>query len=516
MVRLLLAALLLLPGPARADDLTVGFSAAITSLDPHFHTLGSNNAINRHVFDRLIHADEALRLQPGLAVAWRATGPLEWEVSLRPNVRFHDGTPFTAADVAASLRRAPSVPGSPGSFGVYLSAVAGVTVVDPLTIRIATRQPAPSLPNDLTQIAVISAARAEASTADYNAGPAAIGTGPFRFTGYAPGDRVTFRRNPDHWGGAAAWDVVTFRFIPNPTALVAALLAGDVQLIDGVSPVHFERLRRAPGVALFTGPTPRVIYLGMDQARDASPGVADAQGRPVERNPLRDRRVREALSLALNRAQIVERVMDGAATAAGQISPPGYFGASDRLGPAPHDPARARALLAEAGWPDGFRLTLLGPNDRYVNDERVMQAVAQMFGRIGIATTLEAVPFSVAATRIARREASLWMGGWGGSSGEMSANLRALVATVDPASGMGAQNRGLYSSLQVDALLAEALRTFDDTRRAALLAEATEAAIADHALIPLHFESYTWATRGGIVYVPRFDQLTLAMSARRP
>jgi peptide/nickel transport system substrate-binding protein len=515
-LRAALAALLLAPAGATAADLTIGFSASITSLDPHFHTLGSNNAINRHVFDRLVHQDAELRLQPGLALSWQPVGEAAWEFRLRPGVRFHDGTPFAAADVVASLRRAPAVPNSPGSFGVYLGAVRNVVAVDALTLRIETAGPSPTLPNDLTQIAIIAAARVGATTAEYNAGSAAIGTGPYRFGGYTPGAQVRFTRNPDHWGGPQAWDNVTFRIIPNPTALVAALLAGDVQLIDGVTPVNLATLRRAPGVQVFTGRTPRLIYLHFDHARAVSPLLADRNGQPLAGNPLRDRRVRQALSLAVNREQMAERVMEGAATPAGQISPIGYFGASPRLGPPPYDPARARALLAEAGYPEGFRMTLLGPNDRYLNDEKVLQALAQMFGRIGIQVQIEALPFAVLAPRITRQQASVWMGGWGGSSGEMSANLRALVATPDAARGLGAQNRGGYSNPALDALLARAIVTLDDAARAALLAEAVELAMADVALLPLHFESYSWAARGGVTYAPRFDQLTYAMSAGRP
>jgi peptide/nickel transport system substrate-binding protein len=258
----------------------------------------------------------------------------------------------------------------------------------------------------------------------------------------------------------------------------------------------------------------RVMYLHLDSNRDRSPFVTDKAGKPLEKNPLRDLRVRRALSKAINRQALVERVMEGAAVATGQLMPEGMFGYTPTLKPEAFDSDGARKLLAEAGYPDGFGLTLHAPNNRYVNDEQVAQAVAQMLSRIGIATKVDAMPSAVYFSRGNKLDFSFMLVGWGSDTAEASSPLKALLATYSKEKGMGASNRGRYSNPKMDALLDQALATVDDFGRERLLRQATEVAIGDVGIITLYHQENVWAARKGIVYAPRADERTFAHEFR--
>jgi peptide/nickel transport system substrate-binding protein len=514
LVAALLAAAPGVIAPARATDVTMAVRTDPNSIDPHYHVYTPNSAVARHIFDALTLPDEKGELQPGLAVTWKPIGEAVWEFDLRQGVTFHDGTPFTAADVAFTLERAPHVPNSPSSYSQYTKAIEGVEVVDDHTIRIRTKGPSPTLPVDLSQVAILSKHAAEGkATSDFNSGAAAIGTGPYRFVEWIPNNRVVLARNPNYWGGAEPWDRVIRRPIANDGSRVAALLSGDVDVIEGVPGVDRARLAASPDLALYECDSFRIIYIHMDSARDVSPGIADAQGRPMDRNPLRDARVRRAISLAINRQALVERLLSGQAHAAGQYTPPALPGSSPNLPPSPYDPARAQALLKEAGWPDGFSVVLVGSNDRFPNDAQVTQAVGQMLTRIGIKTEVQTIPATMLFTRGSKLEFSMMLSGWVGT-GDPSSPLTALMATYDPKTGMGPSNRGRWSNPSFDATLGEALRTFDETRRNELYAHAAEIAVGEAGVIPVYFTVNTWATKKGLVYHARLDEISLAMELR--
>ena len=501
-----------LGGMAQAQSLTVALASTPTSVDPHFHNLVPNNAIAAHVFDRLVHQDERQRLIPGLAESWRALSETEWEFVLRPGVTFHDGTPLEAEDVAASLRRVPAVPNSPGPFTQFTRGIRAVQLVDARTLRFTTNGAQPLLPTDLSVVNIIPRRFEAASTADFRSGAAMIGTGPFRFESFTPGDRVVLTRNDAYWGGAPAWQRVSLRIVPNDSARVAALLAGDVDAVEAAPISQLDALKRRTDIALWRAVSNRVMFISFDTAREVTPHAAARNGQPLPANPLRDLRVRRAISLAINRAQIVERVMDNEAIAAGGLLAEGFFGASPRLAPPAADPETARRLLREAGYPEGFRLTVHGPNDRFPNDEKVLQAVAQMLTRVGIDTRAEAMPFNLILSQGGppNHAFSAMLLGWGSNTGEASSPLRALLATIDRNRGLGVGNRGRYSNPALDALIVQALGTVDDTARRALLEQASELAMQDQALVPILYQVNIWATRGTIRYAPRADEWTLA------
>ncbi len=508
------AAAVLLAGNVGAADLRVGLKLEPSSIDPHYHNLSPNNAFARHIFDRLVQTDDKQRLHPGLALSWKPLNDTTWEFKLRQGVKFHDGSPFTADDVLFTFERAPNVEASPSSFALYTK---GKTLkrIDDHTIHITTERPYPLMPNDVAIINIISKKHGEgAKTADYNSGKAAIGTGPYKFVEWVPGDRLVIEKNPDYWGEKAAFDHVVIKPISSGPTRVAALLAGDVEMIDLVPTADITRLKTDPKIVLSQGVSNRVIYLHLDHDRDDTPFVTGTGGK----NPLKDVRVRKAISKAINRPAIVEKVMEGIAIPAGQLLPEGFFGVSPNLKAEAYDPEGAKKLLADAGWGGGFGITIHGPNDRYINDANIAQAIGQMLTRIGIETKVETMPKSVYFSRASRGgpnktpEFSFILVGWGSGTGEASSPLKSLLTTYDKSKGHGSSNRGRYSNPEVDKLVVEALATVDDTKREKLLQRATEVAINDVGIIPLHYQVNTWATRPGLAYTPRTDEATVIMN----
>lgn len=501
---------------ARDREVSIGLQAAITSIDPHYHNLSPNNSLLLHIFEPLIKRDANMKLVPGLAVSWRAIDDLNWEFKLRRNVRFHDGSPFTAEDVAFTLKRVPNVPNSPSSFATFTKPIVEVKIIDPYTIRFRTATPHVLLPSDLASVLIVSKLHGEhATTEDYNSGKAAIGTGPYKFVEYVPNQRVVLAANYGYWGGEEPWDKVTFKILSNPAARVAALLSGDVQLIETVPTPDIARLSHDKRFALADKVSNRVIYVHLNQSTDKSPPyVTDKSGKPLDRNPFRDPRVRKALSIAINRDAIAQRIMEGKAVPAAQLLPDFFPGTSKKLKPPKYDPERAKKLLAEAGYPNGFALTIFGPNNRYINDDKIAQAIAQFYSRIGLEAKVETMPSSVYFTRATKLEFGYMLLGWGTESGEQGSSLRSLLATYDPSKGMGVTNRARYSNPQLDRLIDQAMSTMDDRKREALIEQAAELAMGDTALIPIHYEVSTWATAAGYRYTPRTDQYTLAMDLR--
>ncbi len=494
--------------------LRIGLAAPNTTMDPHLQSNAPNNAVASHIFDALVTNDEQSRSAPGLAESWRVVDDTHWEFRLRQGVRFTDGAPFTAADAIASIKRATDLP-STASFRTYTRGIKTMSAPDPHTLLIETHTPDPLLTNSLSRIRVISARFADAPSSDFNSGKAAVGTGPFVFKEYVPGSHVALARNEGWWGKKPVWTEVVLRTVTDPGSRLATLLAGDLDLIESVPAQGSERLKADARFHLIRGVSSRLVYIGMDQKRDVTPFITDKDGKPLATNPLRDLRVRQALDCAINRQALVERVMEGNAVAASQYLPTGSPGTAPGLEPTKYDPARAKALLTQAGFPQGFRLTVHGPNDRYVNDSRIVQAVAQMLTRVGIETKVEVMPWAVYAGRSANGDFSVFLASWGVNTGETSNPLSATAATQDKPAGLGIANDAGYSNPAVDAKLKQALRTMDDAVRNAMLGEACAIVFHDEAILPLHHEVTVWGARKDISYATRADQYTLATGIGR-
>ncbi len=517
---LLAAPIMAVAGMASAQELRIGISAELSALDPHYHNLTPNNMMARHIYEPLVGQDEKQALKPLLAESWKAIDDTTWEFKLRKNVKFHDGSPFTADDVIATFQRAPNVPKSPSSFNAYVRGKE-LTKVDDHTIRIKTATPAPLVPTDLSTFGVISAKCKDTTTEEFNLGKcAAGGTGAYKQSEYVAGDRVVLTPNENYWGGKEPWSKVTFKMITSSPTRVAALLAGDVDVIENVPTSDVARLKGDAKLNVASTVSNRVIYFHFDTFRDVSPYIKAKDGSEIK-NPLRDLRVRQALSMAINRPAIVDRIMEKEAIPAGQLLPDGFFGTSKKLKPVAFDLNGAKKLLAEAGFPNGFKMKLHGPNGRYLNDTKIIEAVAQMFSRLGIETEVETLPSANFFTRASQGgagnvpEFSFILVGWGAGTGESSDSLKALLATFDPAKGMGATNRGRYSNKAFDAKLEEALRTVDDAKRDLALAGAMEIGMEDVGLIPTHYQLNTWASRKGFKVQARTDEYTLATGIRK-
>lgn len=510
------ASFAVMAGAVSAQTMTMAVGAPVTSLDPHYHQLSPNNAVADMFFDTLTKPDAASRLQPALAISYTPVAENVWEFKLRPGVTFHNGKPLTAEDVAFTFSRVPNVPNSPSSFAVFTRPFRSVEVVDPLTVRLTTDGPYPLAPLDMANVRILSRETHQGATTDrFNSGELAVGTGPFRFVSYASGDRIELARNDSYWGPKPDFERVTYRMITNNAARTAALLAGDVDVIDQVPTADLAKLRADNRVSISEIVGLRIVYLWLDHANTGpSPFVRDNNGQPIAQNPLKDVRVRRALNTSINRDAITSRVMEGAATPSGQFLPPTSYGAMPDYPVPAYDPDGARKLLAEAGFPQGFRMTLHGPNDRYINDARIVQAIGQMWTRIGINTEVEAQTWSTFVGRAGRGEFSAFLIGWGSSGGEASNPLRNLIHTPDRDRGLGASNRGKYSNPEVDAVIQQAIRELDDDKREALLRQASKMALDDVAMIPLHIQTNIWASRKGFAHEARADELTRAQDTR--
>ncbi len=511
---------MVMAGAAQAQQpltLNMAVGAPVTSLDPHYHQLSPNNAVSDMIFSKLVETDAQARNVPGLALEWRAVGPTTWEFKLRPNVRFHNGQPFTAEDVAFTLRRLPNVPNAPSSFAAFSRPIQRIEIVDPLTIRFHTAAPYPLMPLDMTNVRIISAATdPNPTTEGFNAGRNAIGTGPFRVTAHRQGEVIEFERNAEYFEGPSPFQRVSYRMITNDATRTAALLAGNVDFIDQVPTSDLARLRADQRLTLSETVGLRLIFLGLDHLRAAdenSPQISDNDGRPLGRNPLRDVRVRRALSMAIDRQAITSRIMDGAATPANQFLPPGTYSHVADLPPIPYDPDGARRLLTEAGYPNGFRIQLNAPNDRYINDARIAQAVGQMWTRIGVRTGVEAQTWATFVGRAGRQEFSAHLIGWG-SNPDASHPMRNIIGTVNPQRGWGASNRGRYSNARLDEMLLASLAELDEKKREQMLIDIQRMAAEDVAVIPLHIQTNIWAMRRTLAHSARVDELTRAQDVR--
>jgi len=515
-----LAGLAVLPLPvARAAEadagLRIGLAADITTFDPHWLNTAPNISAHSHVFETLTRNDGDARVVPGLAQSWKVIDANTWEFKLKPGVRFHDGSELTADDVVFSLERPNTLTGSPGPFTSATRPIADKTAVDKLTVRIRTRDAnyAP-LPIDLDGIFIVSKrAAAKAGEDAFTRGTAAIGTGPYKLARFVPGESIELEAFADYHGAKPAFAKALLRPQTNDAARVAALLSGDVGAIENPPTADIAKLGKDARFRVEQKVSWRTIFLHLDHGRETTPFITAKDGKPLTTNPLRDLRVRRALSMAINRAAIVSRVMEGNAVAASNLVSPPIFGHDPALKPEAFDAAGARQLLADAGYPDGFALTLHGPADRYINDDQILQAVAQLLARIGIAAKLQTFPASTYFARMRGGEFSVALLGWGSQAGDLA--LRSLLMTPDTASGHGAWNWGRYSNATLDAAVMKALTTLDPAAREAASRAAMGIAMKDVAAIPLHHQLASWATRRDLRYAARTDEFTFAFDFAR-
>ena len=504
-----IAAALALALPAVAKTLRFSSQGDITTIDPHGNNEGFTNAYLDNIYEPLVTRGKDLKVEPCLALSWQAVSPTTTRFKLRPNVRFHDGTPFTADDVVFTIERALS---DTSNFKPYLAGVKGATKVDDMTVDILTTGPAPVLVPQLTEIRIMSKAWATKHNVlkpqDYKnkeetfASRNANGTGPFILRS-READVKTVAVLNSNWWGTREGNVteIVYQPIRSDGTRLAALLSGEVDFVLDPPPQDVPRLKRDPKIRIVEGNENRTIFLGMDQ-HNAELKYSGVKGR----NPFKDRRVREAIQLAIDIQAIKTQVMRGLSVPSGVMFPPqtdGYPKDLDR--PAKPDPARAKKLLAEAGYPKGFDVTLDCPNNRYVADEKICVAIAAMLARIDVQVKVNAMPRANYFPKIQNLDTSFYMLGWGVPTFDSQYALQSLVRTRVEKTADGDYNLGRYSNPKVDAAIDRLKTEIDPKKRAAIAREVTQLHLADVGHIPLHHQVIPWAMRSNVSVVHRAD-----------
>ena len=498
-----------------ADELKIGLKAELTSADPHVLNGPNRNVLN-HVYETLVASDGNLRPRPGLALSWRLVNPTTWEFRLRPGVKFHNGAALSAEDVKYSLERAMKLTGA-RTYRSYLRDVDSISVAAPGLVHVKLKAISPTLPENLGLVAIIPHSLGDnVSEESFADGKSAIGTGPYKYVQWKRGESVLLVRNPDYWGQKEPWDKVWLQFIPREPARAAALISGGVDIISDVPANQEASLKNFATVSVTSY---MLNYLMLDQFRDDSPYIKDANGQPLSRNPFKDLKVRQALAHAINREGLIKFLMKADATATEQLVPKGFFGHEPSFKGLPYDVNAARSLLAQAGYPNGFRLTMHCSNNRYINDAKLCEAIAQALNQIGIKTDVSALPFSVFLTRLAgggangEPEFSMALLGTGAVTGDSLTLLTAMIHTQGK--GSGANNYGRYANQAVDALIDKAGATNDEQARLELQKQAARLALQDQAVVPLQHINVAWAMKKQLSIVPSADGFTMATQIRR-
>lgn len=493
---------------AFAQELTVGLTADAVHLDPQAGEELSSNIMFYHIYDPLVRRSAEMKFEPGLAESWELVDDTTWHFKLRDGVTFHNGQPLTARDVVFTIERLKGA-----LMSTLARNIASAREVDPLTVEIKTPKPYAVLPNDLAGILILNEAHVkEVGDAQVDLTP--VGTGPYRLAQWTKEDRLVLEAFDDYWAGAPAIKKVTFRPITNPATRTAALLTGEVDIIQDLSVRDVARVERETDYSVISRPSLLNLVLALD-TREKSPTIA------LDKNPMQDQRVREAITRAIDVSAIQRSVMNNLSTPSEQYVPSSHIGylpgASFREMYA-YDVAAAKALMAEAGYADGFRMTLDATNNRYVNDQQIAQALAQMLSQIGITLDLNLMPRSnfFGYIRVPSDKSSFILSGWDVPSGDAGSMYAAMFHTRGQREGYGQVNRGAYSNPEVDRLVIEADSTPDVAKRHEILQGATKILMQDIPMIPLHYEQDIYAAKKSVEFTPRADKFIWAYEIPAP
>ncbi|OZI40321.1 ABC transporter substrate-binding protein [Bordetella genomosp. 1] len=499
-----------------AKTLRWSYQGDATSMDPMALNETFTLGFQGNIYETLAGYDGNLKLTPMLAESWENPEPTKWIFKLRKNVKFHDGSPFTADDVIFSWKRSLT-PGS--DMKGYGAKASDIRKIDDHTIEVTTPTPNPILPREWTFLYIMSkswseknktteATNVKGDNQGNYANLHANGTGPFVLGERQPDVKTTLKRFDGYWNKDIKTNVteVIFQPIAQEATRVAALISGEMDVVQPVPVQDWKRLEDAKGVKPLTAPEARAIFIGMDQDRDELL-FSDVKGK----NPFKDAKVREAVVLAVDTKAINDKIMRGAAKPLGSLVATAINGYDDSYGaPFKPDVDRAKKLLAEAGYPKGFTVTLDCPNDRYVNDEKVCQAVAGMLARVGIKINLLAQTKSKYFGKIllqAGNQTSMYMLGWTPSSSDAHNALLNLAACRDAKSAAGQFNLGGYCNKQVDELTRKIGAETDQTKRNAMIKEAFEIVRKDFGYLPLHQQPMSWGVKEGVQVTQRPDDV---------
>ncbi|MCA0325800.1 MAG: ABC transporter substrate-binding protein [Proteobacteria bacterium] len=514
---LVAAGCLTLAAAAQAATLRIAGANDILTFDPHAQNHQTTLAYQQMVYESLVRYNQKYEVEPALAAKWTFVTPTQLRFELRQGVKFHDGAPFTADDVVFSLTRAMT---PPSNMTAYVQSVKEVKKVDDSTVDVILKGPSPVVLRELTDARIMNKAWAEKNNAakaqDYKgkeesyASRNANGTGPFILEAWQPDTKTTLKKNAAWWDKPKGnIDDIVFTPIKAAATRSAALISGQVDMVVDPPVQDLARIQRDPNINVIQGPENRTIFFGFDQFRDELEG-SNVKGK----NPLKDKRVRQALYQAVDIAAIERTVMRGLGKPTGTMIAPMVNGWTKELGAraAKYDVEAAKKLLADAGYPNGFELTLDCPNDRYLNDEAICQAVTAMWSRIGIKTKLQTNPMSIHSAKIQRFEVSAYMLGWGVATFDALYSIDSLMSTVDPKGGAaGNFNCGRMSNPKLDLLVAQIKTEMDPAKRSGLIHEVLQIVKDDYNYLPLHDQIRPWAMRKGVSTVHRPDDRPMAI-----
>ncbi|SFE45145.1 ABC transporter substrate-binding protein [Paracidovorax wautersii] len=497
-------------GAAQAATMRWAGANDILTVDPHAQNHQTTHAFLQQIYEGLVRYDKNYQIQPALATKWTQISPTQVRFELRRGVKFHDGAPFTADDVVFSITRVMTPPSNMIS---SVQSVKEVKKVDDFTVDLILKGPNPVLLRELTEARIMNKAWAEKNNSvkaqDYAgkeenfASRNANGTGPFMLVGWQPDVKLTLKKNPNWWDKPAGnVDEVVFTPIKSAATRTAALISGQVDFVVDPPPQDLPRMKASPDLKLVEGAENRTIYLGLDQFRDELPGA----GTPGK-NPLKDKRVRQALYQAIDSAGIHSRTMRNLSVPAGTMVAPMVHGWTKQLDEraSKYDVEAAKKLLADAGYPQGFALKLDCPNDRYVNDEAICQAVTAMWTRIGVKTTLQTAPMSQFVSRVMNNDVNAYLFGWGVATFDALYTLDSLMSTKDGKTAAGVYNGGRISDPKLDATINQIKVEMDAPKRDALINEALQRVKDEYYYLPLHHQIRPWAMRKGVDTPHRAD-----------
>jgi peptide/nickel transport system substrate-binding protein len=494
-VLLTLTVFLLLVGSSVAATLNLGVASEAITLDPYVQNETATSSTLSNIFDTLIRFDADYNLVPGLATSWQALDAKTWEVKLRKGVTFHNGNAFNADDILFSFDRFKHWERS--GFKGKVSAIEKVEKKDDFTVVFTTKGPYPLFPRKMTYMRIMDKEYCADKTPEF-LGTHPVGTGPYIFDKWVKGATLTLHANTKYWAGVPSFDRVIFKALTNDSTRVAAILSNEVDLINRVPVKDINRVKQSKN--FIQKPGLRLIYLQMDHPRTDSPYVTG------KINPFADVRVRRAIYYAINEKNIVKYIMNGFAEPAGQFQPHVVFGFDDSIKRVDFDPVKAKKLLAEAGYPNGFEVVMDAPNNRYINDEQIAQAVASDLAKVKIKVKVNAMPKSAYFPKVNSSDSSFNMLGWSNSDGDASSFLDACVHTYDQDKGYGRYNGGRYSNPEVDRLIEESDVTIDQVKRLELMKKAQKIALVDDQnIIPLHYQVDLYAFNNKINFKPRID-----------
>lgn len=485
--------------PHKRRSLTVIQSSDIFTLDPHTFNETVTHSLLNNIMEPLVRMDANLRidLEGSLAKGWMNPDDRTWRFHLRPGVRFHNGFILTAHDVKASLERARNHPLT--DVGGGLGNIESMTVEDDLTLVIVLKQPSAILLQTLSSCMIMPKEQTEKWSEEENP-EIPIGTGPYRFVSWNKGESVELRSFDEYWQGLPTFEQVRIEAVNDPLERVKLLTRGKADLVVDIPVEMVDQVKRQRGVTLISQEGLRVIYLGFDVGRTRSPYVG------VTPNPLMDRRVREAIYRAIDEDRIIREVLHGYGKPATQFCAPSVFGFNTTLERLPYDPARARELLREAGYPDGFPLTFHCPNNRYVKDEEIGRMVAEQLREVGIDLTFVPLPKEVFLRDVSEGRYTFFLVGWDCSEGDA---ISVFLDCLHSAEGTdyGSFNAGRYHNESLDALIETTEITIDPVDRARLFEEAQEVGMEDIPWVPLHIEVNLYGVQEGFHFTPRLDKM---------